>query len=827
MKRRGFLLNSSVIVLIVPLLLLLATYEDVSSLIVQSQSERAQVERTYDVVTFLNLEFQKAMELSGKRAVVAVVDYVSTTGNFITQKMANETIVDLIREGHSSATSGYDTERVMAKQTLRVWLSNVTKILKKQGYTIAPSVDELASETEITVAPLDAFTIVIKARIPNVTIEDTSGMVVYKGSIPSTGDYVYSTVDIRELEDPFYSAMTGGRYHRSIRACEYAFPEFNPPITVANGTGSGSGVVVGEFGTELQYNSTHIWDSDNDYITNLTVNGVRITTDAVVLNNSDIGVMVFENGGSGGGGTGGSNWCSSLDYRINLTVQNQVGVNLDDYQIPLLISADKDFTAQVLDSLFSNTQTSSESDVFRKEAAIAIYDSNCNPVPFWIEYWDPASKKALIWIRDTIPNRGRKIYSLYFGDGTPTKGDGDQVFVFFDDFEDGVWDDKWVQVEQAPTESNGELTISGGNSIEAIRTRDLNYDGSYAVRFRMRGTSSSNNKDWDSGIEVEDSTDSSPNAYWVVRFVDDTKDQENTLVVDEDSWWGSDYTTANVDRGGKPTDYHVYEAYMRDTGAWYDYNTKIYDAKFVDITDGRANHDSYDRLIDPPSLRYLYLVNDNDNSGNEGVYDFVFIRKYPDVNGEKLEDTTYFSGISISSSEVDEKPVTSSSQPAVAGAVYDLQPLLNCLRDDRYFAIEDGWSFFERLEGSHGNHDKYVLAAREMQDEMNYKPPNGYYPIGLVSFMIPYPTYDSKLFSLMNTLGFSLKNISSADYYFLPGYFKHAVVPDGYRVWGISYGNSPSLGNLENIPFFLDPTTAKEVLGTQGACQLLYGYSCG
>jgi hypothetical protein len=264
MRRKGFLINSTAIILIIPLLLLVATYEDVSSFIVQSQSERAQVERTYDVVTFLNLEFQKAMELSGKRAVVSAVDYVAVTGGFILPSyQANNTLADLIREGTSPSISGYDTGRVMARQTLKVWLSNVTKILKEQGYTITPSTDELTQETEIHVAPLDAFRLVVKAKIPHVRITDTSGVVVYDGPIPSSGDYVYSIVDLEELEDPFHSAMSGGMYQRSLRACEYAFPKITPPLIVANGTGSGSGVVVGTFGTDLQYNSTHIWDHRN------------------------------------------------------------------------------------------------------------------------------------------------------------------------------------------------------------------------------------------------------------------------------------------------------------------------------------------------------------------------------------------------------------------------------------------------------------------------------------------------------------------------------------------------------------------------------------
>ena len=137
MKRRGFLLNSAVLVLLIPMLLLLATYEDVSSQIVRAQSERTQVERTYNVVSFFDLEFQKALELSGKRAVVGVVDYVAVTGRFISPGyMVNNTIADLILDGASPSITGYDLSRIIEGQTMGSWLTNVTTLLQKQGFSV-------------------------------------------------------------------------------------------------------------------------------------------------------------------------------------------------------------------------------------------------------------------------------------------------------------------------------------------------------------------------------------------------------------------------------------------------------------------------------------------------------------------------------------------------------------------------------------------------------------------------------------------------------------------------------------------------------------------
>ncbi|MBP1911755.1 DUF2341 domain-containing protein [Thermococcus stetteri] len=783
MRRRGFFINSAVIVLIIPLLLLLATYEDVSSFIVHSQSVRVQSERTYNVVNSVTLDFQKALKISGKRALVAAVDYVVNTGNFLNTD-ADKAIKELVLQGQLPGVN-YDFDRVMKDQSIKTWVSNISAILKSQGFRVQESPDEVINNIDMTVALLDAFTVVIKARITNITIVDMLGQVVYQGPIPSSGDYLYAFIDINGLEDPLHSAKSRGKYFRSIQACEYPYPKLIPPFSLANGTGQGSGVVVGRFGTELEYNLTHVWDLDNDYITNLTINGVKVTTDAVILKNDDRGVLVLGNGESEV-----SNWCSSLGYRINITIRNDVGINLDDYQIPLLISDSKGFTSDMLNFIFSHTQTSSDSDVFRKGASVEIYDSNCNPVPFWIEYWDPDNKKALIWIRDTIPKGAQETYSLYFGSGALTKGNGETVFEFF----------------------TGNITINGGDEVPYLLTASpLNLNGGFAVRFRMKADG--DYSDWDSGIGVEDSSGR------VLLFTDDTTKSGDGLAIHRPWWRYLSYTTARY----PITTYHVYEALMKP------YSSTEKDSKFKDITDMRVNDDYTRNWQDP--LTNIYLVTDSEKKKRKTTYEWVLVRKY-DISSDLLEDPN-FNGINFywrttTLDEVIERKPSNPGSPGgmTSASVYDLQPLIDCLLGNRYFAIEDGWSFFERLEGGTHNHNRYVRLAHQMQDKLDYKPEKGYYPIGLVSFMIPHAVYDERLFNVMSSNGIPVEEgQSSADYYFLDYYFGSGPKVSGNRVWGISRGSSPLIGNLGEIPFFLDKTTACELLGWQGALQLA-GYNC-
>ncbi|WP_456367781.1 hypothetical protein [Thermococcus sp.] len=1115
MRRKGFLLNATALVLLIPLLLLLATYENVSTQIIHAQSERAQIERTSTVIRFLDMEFQRAMELSGKRAVVGVVDYVSVTGKFIDPDYgANRTIADLIIYGNSTEMTGYDTQKIMAGQTLKVWLSNISNALRDQGYILSPSPQQLMKFVEIKVLPLDAFNIVVMARINHVKISDMSGTVVYEGPLPSSGDYVYSVVNVQDLEDPYHSAMTKGKYHRSIRACEYAYPKITPPIVVANGTGSGDGVVVGRFGKELSYNLTHIWDGYGDYITNLTINGVRVKTDAIIKEDGDTGVMVFTGSGSAGGGS--ALWCENgMEKRVNMTLPSSTPLNSlvlldldssapfssashsgnaasiriykkgtctpapywieywgsdkiliwlnttntreytvyyssdpsleddgdisifpihnesvdltaalksakwvsnvswDSFFVRYSLKADSgtndfdsgvqvDFNSCILvvksitTSWFSSVPTEDVqipiylspkniSDLGVRwevnKAAIEIKDIYGNEVPFWIEYWN--SSGATIWVKANLTDDTtllEKFFKMMYGfmppfiqrwidwlfgwltdtyynaflicpsNGNPVRGDGDEVFEFFDDFNESLA--KWIvdpykQGVKAflDTSGNGTVTIQGGNNVFVMRTKDnLNIDYNFAVDFRMK-PNFQYSSDWDTGIGLWDGRVryyyyKNGWYYYLLHelFTDDISKSGDPLAIHWAKWKTKDgstyYLVSFWSKEDKVTPsanrdylYHKYEVVID-----LDYD----EAYFSDLTRNITNkYDGSYSLKSP--VKYIYLVSDSESLSRGATFDWIFVRRYIDLSklkqrsifipteiqfiddnpgnkdhdGDKLailknwkanlanyngawymdtpqryevvvdkgDNTVSFvfthnpnipGSAEQSKASVTGNPTrytlyavidndqnnnahfdwivgapypyttatptysTPENKPSGGGgsysgfaSVYDVQPLINCLLDNRYFAIEDGWSFFERLEGSNQNHEKYLQAAIRLQEKLGYLPPTGgHYPIGLVSFMIPSPDYDEKLFNLMGTLGLSLKNISSADYYFLQGYFGGGSKVEGYRVWGISEGSAPSLGNLENVPFFLDYNTAREILGLQGACQLLKGYSC-
>lgn len=775
MKRKGFFLNSAVIVLLIPLLLLLATYEDVSSQIIAAQSERSQIERTGDVVSYLNMEFQKALEISGKRAVVTAVDYVATTGKFIPSGVgANTTIAELIKtENFPSGVNygGYSPHRLMRGQTLQSWFSNMSRLLREQGYTLSGDI----SSVDLTVAPLDAFTLVIKARIPHVTIADSSGKVVYSGPIPSNGGYVYSTVDLRGLEDPMFSAVTGGRYQRSLQACQYPYPGLGVrPILSVNGSGSSdSPYVIGRFGDQLSYNSTHIWDSVGDYITNLTRDGAPVKTDSLILHDGDLGVLFFTGSSGGSGGTNG--WCdANYGYRLNVTITNSAGSRLEDFQVPIHLSL-------------------SSSDI-PSTPRIKIYDSTCTPVPFWVESWSKQGDNldALIWVKADL-NQGDNLFGIYFDESAPEDwGDPNDVFEFYDDFSGSSLDTtKWNRYNAQVSVSNGILTIS--NAYAGIYTKKT-FTPPVIIEFREYIKNS-----WaEVYFAVRQSSEPWGPLWWIKKNH-----------IQPASWSYLDDTAYGAYSDEYPslsTGWHVGTIY------WFKSDSRL------EWDNGEVIYNTYNTYQDYTGAIALGTWNKNQE------WDWIRVRKYanpmPTVS---------------SSGQIETKPSPSGSgSSSVEARAYNIEPFMLCINEMervgniagsiRYVAVPWGMSFLERLEGSDQNHNSYVQLAEEMQDEMGVSYGGKHYPIGLVSFMVPTlsgEAFDEKLNKLFSgILHISPdENVNSVDYCFLDHYFPGKLsITQGlcntqsnpvYRMYGIS--DAP---NRKDVYFFIDEETARYILGT-------------
>jgi len=220
LMRRGYLINVTVLLLIVPLILLAATYQQASSYIIKAQSQRILLERQYFSVNDIQDDLQNIVGLSFKRAYLTLTDYVINT-SFVNN--ASLALKDLIVYGTLNGVP----QKSMANITLKRWFENIEGYLNSVGLKIEPSnPNEFVNHhLEVTVGPLDSFHVAVRVKIINVTIVDSSGAVRYSGDIPEgKNNYIFSVVSVVGFEDPFIVRELNGLYTRIITPCKIPFP---------------------------------------------------------------------------------------------------------------------------------------------------------------------------------------------------------------------------------------------------------------------------------------------------------------------------------------------------------------------------------------------------------------------------------------------------------------------------------------------------------------------------------------------------------------------------------------------------------------------------
>ncbi|MHC1577317.1 MAG: DUF2341 domain-containing protein [Candidatus Methanospirareceae archaeon] len=148
-------------------------------------------------------------------------------------------------------------------------------------------------------------------------------------------------------------------------------------------------------------------------------------------------------------------WNSSWKYRRTITIQSDS--ELTDFQVLV-----------VLDSTnFDFSKAKSDGGDVR-----FVDEDDATKLSYWIEEWDAAAETAKIWVKvPSIPAGNKTIYIYYNNSEAVSESDGDAVFEFFDDFEDGVIDtSKWTVISGDWMEENGYLKGTGDGSTYARKT---------------------------------------------------------------------------------------------------------------------------------------------------------------------------------------------------------------------------------------------------------------------------------------------------------------------------------------------------------------------
>ena len=153
-------------------------------------------------------------------------------------------------------------------------------------------------------------------------------------------------------------------------------------------------------------------------------------------------------------------WCTIMRYKI--TVTNNVAIDLNDYALVF----EFDSTSSIW-----NYIDSSGSELY-------FLDENENPLYYWKEVFDYTNKYLKVWVKiPFIPSSGQATIYMVVGEGNPYTSYEDpfNIFIFFDDFRDGVahnWDTAPNVVAEG-SEYVGELVVGTVNYANKTFTTSI------------------------------------------------------------------------------------------------------------------------------------------------------------------------------------------------------------------------------------------------------------------------------------------------------------------------------------------------------------------
>lgn len=333
----------------------------------------------------------------------------------------------------------------------------------------------------------------------------------------------------------------------------------------------------------------------------------------LVLLASGIGtVSAFSNSGDG-------DW----KYYKEITVKENSGESLTGYQVLVELNA----------ANFPATAKSDGSD-------LRFEDTNSKELNYWIEEWNYPNN-AKIWVKvPSIPANGETKIKMYYGN--PRAGavsDGDKVFEFFDDFEDGDFTNNptWSKVDGADVSIT---TLDGNHWIKLFRVGLLNpfyaasgtfdLSQSFVITYKLRLSSSDQTG---GGLALE------TNDGYVLYDIGLSTGHWNAAKTGPNSWssgFGYDTAKTKTKASYRVEDFEYYFYFASDnTGLSRDithdikliYTSSNHNWKlFVDDEDkgsvkGSTNYDS--------DISKIQIMGQSATCpGNGAYFDDIIVRKY-------------------------------------------------------------------------------------------------------------------------------------------------------------------------------------------------------
>jgi len=245
-NKKGFIFSISVIILLVPLIIFISSYNEIPETKMGDTISRSRCDKLHYSVEDIKKDLERVISISGRRAAIAAVDDVINSGealenytfncssncafdcsDFIFQeKGGGAAIAELITCGTLHGLNA----SIMSNHTLSTWVGRITNRSKEMNFNASLKL------IDIKIVMRDAWSF---SSIPvfRVSISDMGEKCFYKGIIKD----VVANSSIIGLIDPLYPLKTYRQIkHYKFRKCPIKFSRFKVIGESSSKTGDGS-----------------------------------------------------------------------------------------------------------------------------------------------------------------------------------------------------------------------------------------------------------------------------------------------------------------------------------------------------------------------------------------------------------------------------------------------------------------------------------------------------------------------------------------------------------------------------------------------------------
>jgi hypothetical protein len=245
--------------IVVPMFLFTVHYATYSERLGDTVSDRIISDQLSQLEYSVELDTEKAMEISTRRAILALTNYVVNSGEFLADADANITQVMLTGELNGSQ------DFMMINNTMPNWSERISG--KPVDFNVVLEYGNISVENN------DGFSLLVGMDI-NITVSDK----LYRAKIVKEGLRKYVTVSVIGIEDPIFPLNTQGFVRRMIRKADPSHVNMNVVTGSSNSSGTCSGPVT--------FNKSEVDDSKILVAENLT--GVTYTNHlGIILEDED------------------------------------------------------------------------------------------------------------------------------------------------------------------------------------------------------------------------------------------------------------------------------------------------------------------------------------------------------------------------------------------------------------------------------------------------------------------------------------------------------------------------------------------------------------